>query len=63
LLHAALFDVCSLRSRAIHWQNAERLPQPLRFDFTTSPNSVIVFELWIKDGPTLSFSQRLPHAC
>jgi hypothetical protein len=63
LFHAALFDVCTLNTYAWHWQSGERLPTTLRFDFITSPDSVMVLEIWLRDGPTLSFSQRLPHAC
>lgn len=63
LFHAAVFNVCQMRSYAVHWQNTARLPQPLDYDFTKSPESFVLVEVWIADGPTLSFSQRLPSPC
>lgn len=63
LVHAAVFNVCRMRTYAVHWQNKARLPRPLNYDFTKSPESFVLVEVWIADGPTLSFSQRLPSAC
>jgi hypothetical protein len=63
LFHAALFNACTLNSYALHWQNAQRLPQALRYDFTLSPDTLLILELWIADGPTLSFSQSLTLPC
>ncbi len=63
LLHATFFNVCTMRSYDLHWQNRQRLPQALRYDFTLSPDSFVLLEMWITDGPTLSFSQRVPLSC
>jgi hypothetical protein len=63
LVHIAFVNGCQMRSYALHWQDPARLPEPLRFDFTLSPDSLVLFELWIQDGPTLSLSQPLPLIC
>jgi ribose/xylose/arabinose/galactoside ABC-type transport system permease subunit len=63
LFHATLFSVCRMRSYDLHWQNAQRLPIPFSYDFVKSPDSFVLVEIWVADGPTLSFSQRLPLKC
>ncbi len=63
LVHAAVFNACRMRTEAVHWQNRARLPHPVSYDFTKSPDSFVLVEVWIADGPTLSFSHRLPAAC
>ena len=63
LFHAALFNACAMRSYALHWQNRQRLPQTFRYDFTLSPDTLLVLELWITDGPTLSFSRPILLPC
>jgi hypothetical protein len=62
-MHATFFNVCTMRSYDLHWQNRQRLPQALTFDFTKSPESFMLVELWITDGPTLSFSRPVPLGC
>jgi hypothetical protein len=62
LFHLALFNACTLRTYAVHWQDRS-LPDNLRFDFIKSPDSLVAFELWVIDGPTLSFNQPLPLPC
>lgn len=63
LFHATLFDACAMRSQDLHWQNMERVTQTLRYDFTLAADSFFLIEVWVADGPTLSFSQRLLKAC
>jgi hypothetical protein len=52
-----------MRSYDLHWQYPQRVPQGLSYDFVKSPDSFILLEVWVKDGPTLSFGQRLPQSC
>lgn len=63
LVHLAVFDGCQMRSYAWHWQNPQRLPAPLRYDFTKSPDSFVALEIWVHAGPTLSLSHRLARPC
>ena len=62
LFHLALFNACTLRTYAVHWQD-RALPTNLRFDFIKSPDSLIVFELWVRDGPTISLHRPLALGC
>jgi hypothetical protein len=63
LVHIAAFNVCQMRAHAWHWQNPQRLPALLRYDFTKSPDSFVMLEVWVHNGPTLSLSQRLTWPC
>jgi len=63
LVHASVFNACAMRSYDLHWQHPQRMPQKLNYDFVKSPDSFILLEVWVKDGPTLSFGQRLPQSC
>ncbi len=63
LFHASFFSACAMRSYDLHWQHPQRMPQKLSYDFVKSPDSFILLEVWVKDGPTLSFGQRLPQSC
>jgi hypothetical protein len=63
LVHAAVFNACAMRSYDLHWQHPQRLPQNLTYDFVKSPDSFVLIEVWVQNGPTLSFSHRLPHSC
>jgi hypothetical protein len=63
LVHVAVFDVCQMRAYGWHWQNLQRLPEPLDYDFTKSPESFVLIEVWVHSGPTLSLSRQLPLAC
>jgi hypothetical protein len=63
LFHASLFNACAMRSYDLHWQYPQRVPQGLSYDFVKSPDSFVLVEVWLNDGPTFSFSQRLPQNC
>jgi hypothetical protein len=63
LVHATLYDACAFRAYQFHWQNHRRQPEPLRYDFTNSPDSVVFVAVWIADGPALNISRALPFAC
>ncbi len=62
LFHLALFNACTLRTYAVHWQD-RALPTNLRFDFIKSPDSLVALELWVKDGPTISLHRPLVLGC
>lgn len=63
LFHATLFNACAMQAHELHWQNPERITQNLRYDFALIPNNFVFIEVWVADGPTLSFSQPLPKTC
>jgi hypothetical protein len=63
LFHAVVFNACALRSYDLHWQHPQRVPPGLSYDFVKIPDSFVLVEVWFHDGPTLSFSQRLPQNC
>lgn len=63
LVHAAVFNACAMRSYDLHWQHPQRVPQSLSYDFVKSPDSFVLIEVWVQDGPALSFSRRLPLRC
>lgn len=63
LVHVAYYNSCAIRTYAYHWQNAERQPETLRYDFVNSPDSLIVVALWVDDGPSWNLSQALPIGC
>ncbi|MBI3241023.1 MAG: hypothetical protein HYZ49_01855 [Chloroflexi bacterium] len=63
LFHLVYFDSCAMRAHQWQWQNASRHPQVLRYDFSLSPISFVLVEIWVRDGQTLMFSQRLPFTC
>jgi hypothetical protein len=63
LIHFTLYNACAIRAYQFHWQNRQRQPEPLRYDFTNSPVSVVFVAVWVADGPALNFSRTLPLAC
>jgi hypothetical protein len=63
LLHIAFVNACVIRTYQYHWQDATRLRQNFRYDFTMSPDSFVMAEVWVVDGPILSFSQNMPIEC
>jgi len=63
LFHFAYFNACSIHAYQYHWQNAARLRENFRYDFTLSPISFVLVEVWVIDGPILKFSQRVPIEC
>jgi hypothetical protein len=63
LVHATFFNSCSLRHYTLHWQDRERYPDDFRYDYTGSPESLALVEIWIDHGPTLSFSRIIPLPC
>ena len=63
LFHFAYFNACSMRSYQYHWQDAARLRETFRYDFTLSPVSFVLVEVWVIDGPILKFSQLVPIVC
>ncbi len=63
LVHVAYYNSCAIRTYAYHWQNAERQPETLRYDFVNSPDSLVVVALWVDDGPSWNLSQALPIDC
>jgi hypothetical protein len=63
LLHLSLYNACDLRSHEFHWQDGRRYPQPIRYNFVNSPDSVLLVALWLEDGPTLGYSRSLPLNC
>jgi hypothetical protein len=63
LVHLAYVNACAMRSYQYHWQDATRLRQTFRYDFTLSPDSFVLAEVWVIDGPVLSLSQPVPIDC
>ena len=63
LVHVAYYNSCTIRTYAYHWQNAERQPETLRYDFVNSPDSLVVLALWFDEGPSWNLSQALPLGC
>lgn len=63
LAHAAVFNACTMHSYDLHWQHPQRVPLGLSYDFVKIRDSFVPVEVWFHDGPTLSFSQRLPQGC
>jgi len=63
LVHVAYYNSCAIRTYAYHWQNPERQPEVLRYDFVNSPDSLIVIALWLDKGPSWNLSQALPNNC
>lgn len=63
LVHVAVYDSCSLRTYAYHWQHRQRQPETLRYDFVNSPDSLVVVALWLNDGPSWNISRALPVDC
>jgi hypothetical protein len=63
LFHIAFVNACVIRTYQYHWQDASRLQQTFRYDFTMSPDSFVMAEVWVVDGPVLSFSQNVPLRC
>lgn len=63
LVHGVLFNSCTMRSYEYHWQNVARLPTSLRYDFSLSPDSLALLEVWVTDGPILRYRATLPVNC
>ena len=63
LFHIAYVNACAIRTYQYHWQDATRLRTAFHYDFTLSPISVVLVEVWVIDGPVLKFSQRVPVEC
>lgn len=63
LFHAAFFNSCAFRSYAVHWQDTRHYPQTFRYDFTTSPVSLVVLVIWIEDGPAITISKDISLTC
>ncbi len=63
LVHLAYVNACAMRSYQYHWQDATRLRQTFRYDFTMSPDSFLLAEVWVIDGPVLTISQPVPIEC
>ncbi|MEK7326554.1 MAG: hypothetical protein AAB217_14995 [Chloroflexota bacterium] len=63
LFHLAYFDSCAMRAHQWHWQDARRHPQVFRYDFSLSPVSFVLVEIWVREGKVLKFSQSLPTNC
>jgi len=63
LVHLAYYNSCTIRTYAYHWQNPERQPETLRYDFVNSPDSLVVVAVWLADGPAWNLSQSIPSVC
>lgn len=63
LIHLAFVNSCAFRAYEFHLQDLGRYPERVRYDFTNSPDSLIVAVVWIKDGPTFNLSQPIPLVC
>ncbi len=63
LLHLAFFNHCSMHAFQYHWQDARRLRETFYYDFTLSPESFVMAEVWVIDGPVLKFSRAVPLEC
>jgi hypothetical protein len=63
LVHLDFFNSCAMRSYALHLQDQRRYPQPIRYDFITSPVSVVTVVVWVENGPTINWSQPVPVSC
>jgi hypothetical protein len=63
LFHLEYFDACANHAYAIHTQDQRRLPESIDFDFALSPDSLVVLEVWLEDGPRLGLSRALPWSC
>ncbi len=63
LFHVTVFNSCAFRAYQVHWQDHRRYPDEVRYDFTGSPVSFALVEIWIKDGPTISYSRVIPLGC
>jgi hypothetical protein len=63
LLHLACVNGCAFRAYEFHVQDQQRYPERISYDFTNSPESLIVAIVWIENGPTINLSQPIPLAC
>jgi len=63
LVHFSLYNACAFHAYQFHWQNRQRQPEPLRYDFTGSPVSLVFVALWFTDGPAWNLSRTLPLPC
>jgi len=63
LVHITLFDSCAIRAYQLHWQDRKHYPKTVRYDFTNSPVSFGLVEIWIENGPTLRASRIIPLQC
>lgn len=63
LLHLAFVNSCAFRAYEFHLQDQQRYPERVSYDFTNSPDSLVVIVVWIENGPTLNLSQPIPVTC
>jgi hypothetical protein len=63
IFHLAYYDGCTARTYAVHWQDPQRQPTLLRYDYSLSPDTLVVVAVWLADGPALNVSQALPWGC
>jgi len=63
LFHAAIFNSCDMQAYQLHWQDEARHPTTYNYDFSLSPISFVMLEIWFEDGQTLKFSRGLPLNC
>lgn len=63
LVHAVYFNSCSFHAYQFHWQEARRLRETFRYDFTMSPDTFVLLEIWVTDGPTFRVGRNLPVNC
>ena len=63
LVHATIFNSCAIHAYQIHWQDHRRYPDEVHYDFTGSPVSFTLVEIWIENGPTISYSRVIPLGC
>lgn len=63
LFHATLFNACAMHAHELHWQHPERIRQALRYDFALIADNFVFVEVWVANGPRLSFTQALPKNC
>ncbi len=63
LFHLAFVNSCAFRSYEFHVQDPHRYPERVNYDFTNSPDSLIIAIVWIENGPTINLSQPIPLNC
>ena len=63
LFHAAFVNGCTARDYQVHWQNQQRFPEPLRYDFFGTTTTFALVVIWLEDGPALEFSREFWLPC
>lgn len=63
LFHLAFVNSCAFRAYEFHVQDPQRYPERISYDFTNSPESLIVAIVWVENGPTINLSQSVPLNC